>query len=400
MPKTRKQIRKRVEEQAKIKIQNPRHLPEHSTNEMLDKVQKLYDRDPKSFLLVKIGANDGWMCDNLYDFVIKNDPNCVMVEPIPCYFNALKKTFTELKNVRYEQIAIDVEEGTREMTYISDAKFQNEEITFRLSHTPHLLKEHWARGLGSFYKDKNNLGCPELAQHAETIKVKTMNINNLLEKYNASNANLIIATDCEGHDYEILKSFDFETYKPFMYICEIVLLTRYPLSHPRRKDFIDDEKTPGKRLPPPTEEGWEHQIEIEITEEQYKILSELPPEQGAKVVKEMLAAGQATDRGYGYAGTTDPNNMEFLQEDGLYTIKEVQESIKIFNAAGYHVIDNSEDGDIFAITNEYLKEYQEDLQHNTSMNPHFLAKRTFSQEDLQHGVLATEQERPHKGNKK
>ena len=363
MPKTKKQTRKRVKKQTKIKVQDPRHLPKHSKNDMLDKVQKLYDKDPKSFLLVKIGANDGWMCDNLYDFVIKNDPNCVMVEPVPCYFNALKKTFTDLKNVSYEQIAIDVEEGTREMTYIPDAKFQNEEVKFRLSHTPHLLKEHWARGLGSFYKDKNNLGCPELAQHAETIKVKTMNINNLLEKYNASNVNLVIATDCEGHDYEILKSFDFETYKPLMYVCEIVFLTRYPLSHPRRKDFIDDEKTPGKRLPPPTEKGWQRQIEV--TAEQHKMLSNLSPEQGAQAIKEMLATGQARDRGYQYTGPRDSNSMEFLQEDGLYTAEEVRESIKIFNDAGYHVIDNSEDGDLFAITNEYLKEYREDLQHGT-----------------------------------
>jgi len=362
---TRRQTRKRTKKQTKIKVQDPRNLPRHSKSEMLDKVQKLYDKDPKSFLLVKIGANDGWMCDNLYDFVIKNDPNCVMVEPVPCYFNALKKTFAELKNVSYEQIAIDVKEGTREMTYIPDAKFQNEEVTFRLNHTPHLLKEHWARGLGSFYKDKNNLGCPELAQHAETIKVKTMNINNLLKKYNASNVNLVIATDCEGHDYEILKSFDFETYKPLMYVCEIVFLTRYPLSHPRRKDFIDDTQTPGKRLPPPTEKGWERQIEV--TREQHEMLSNLSPEQGAQAIKEMLATGQARDRGYQYTGSRDPNSMEFLQEDGLYTAEEVRESIKIFNLAGYHVLDNSEDGDIFAIANEYLKEYQGILQHGAEV---------------------------------
>ena len=40
---------------------------------MNDLVQEVYDRDPNKFVMIKLGANDGWMCDNLYDFVMKND---------------------------------------------------------------------------------------------------------------------------------------------------------------------------------------------------------------------------------------------------------------------------------------------------------------------------------------
>ena len=56
----------------------------------------MIDKDPENFLLIKIGANDGWMCDNLYDFVVKNNPKSVMVEPIPCYFEVLKSNFKNL----------------------------------------------------------------------------------------------------------------------------------------------------------------------------------------------------------------------------------------------------------------------------------------------------------------
>tara|TARA_Y100001972_G_C7612165_1_gene306888 strand:+ start:268 stop:1029 length:762 start_codon:yes stop_codon:yes gene_type:complete len=197
-------------------------------------VEYLYDSNPEKFLLIKVGANDGWMCDNLYDFVMENDPRSIMIEPIPCYFSALKENFKSLKNIKYEMIAIDNQDGQREMTYIHDKKFQSGEVTFRLESTPHLIKEHWARGLGSFYKDKNNLGCPELAQHAEKITVKTKTIESILNKYNVdSNTNLVLATDCEGHDYEILKNFNFNKIKPKIYISEIFGETRYPPSHPR-----------------------------------------------------------------------------------------------------------------------------------------------------------------------
>ena len=69
--------------------QDPANIPKASTT-IKNILQSLYLKDPENFLLVKIGANDGWMCDNLYNFIINNDPTCVMIEPIPCYFNQLK----------------------------------------------------------------------------------------------------------------------------------------------------------------------------------------------------------------------------------------------------------------------------------------------------------------------
>lgn len=74
-----------------------------------------------------------------------------------------KKNYSSLTNISFEQIAIDTEPGTREMVFIHDNKFQNEEIKFRMTDTkhleylPHLLKEHWARGLGSFIMTKTIL---------------------------------------------------------------------------------------------------------------------------------------------------------------------------------------------------------------------------------------------------
>lgn len=215
---------------------------EISDKEILKIMQQMYDSNPDEFRLVQLGANDGYICDRMYEFVKKNDPISVMVEPIPCYYEALKKNYSSLTNISFEQIAIDTEPGTREMVFIHDNKFQNEEIKFRMTDTkhleylPHLLKEHWARGLGSFYNDKNNIACPELKQHSEKLVVKTETFNNLMDKYGITKQhNIVIQTDCEGHDLEILKSFDFNKYRPKVYISEISGLEVYPPSHPKYK---------------------------------------------------------------------------------------------------------------------------------------------------------------------
>tara|TARA_R110000824_G_scaffold228056_2_gene415914 strand:+ start:84 stop:836 length:753 start_codon:yes stop_codon:yes gene_type:complete len=205
------------------------------TNEVvMKKVENLFYKDPNNFLLIEVGANDGCLADRMRPFVSKCDPNAVMVEPLPDYFEQLKKNYSSLKNIRYENCALSDQECQKTMTYIPRDIITSGKVSFRLEGSPHLWKEHWAGGLGSFYKDKNNLGCPELKEYQKEIVVNVKTFNYLFEKYDADKyKNIVIQTDCEGHDLCILRSFDFNKIKPKMYISEIYGHTRYPPSHPR-----------------------------------------------------------------------------------------------------------------------------------------------------------------------
>jgi FkbM family methyltransferase len=197
-------------------------------------IKTIYDKNPEKFVLVQIGANDGWMCDRMNTFVLENDPKAILVEPIPCYFDVLRTNYKNNKNITFVNKAIDSKKGQREMFYIEEQRFQNEEVRFRMENTPHLFKEHWARGLGSFYNDKNNLACPELKSFSSSIIVETLTFEELLEQNNITpDMNIVVQTDCEGHDFELLKTFNFEKFSPVMYISEIYHLVRYPLSHPK-----------------------------------------------------------------------------------------------------------------------------------------------------------------------
>lgn len=321
---------------------------------MNDLVQEVYDRDPNKFVMIKLGANDGWMCDNLYDFVMKNDPYSIMIEPIPCYFEVLQENFSSLKNIQYENVAVDIKVGVREMTYIPEEKFARGEVDFRLKHEPKLLKEHWARGLGSFYKDKNNLGCPELSRHAITINVPTVTVDDIYKKYKITDKhNVVVVTDCEGHDHEILKSFDFGKYNPDMYISEIELFTRYPRSHPRRQEYISEELNPNPRLPPPGEEGFEISVTLQPWHVQYMESNNFNKQQAEQYISYLAETNQIPVHS-GYPSLKEKKDLEYQQQYGLYTPEEFKLSVEIFENSGYTVLRQSGE-DMVAIKTELLE---------------------------------------------
>jgi len=197
-------------------------------------VKALYLKDPDNFLLIEIGANDGYCCDRMWDFVRENDPHAVMVEPTPDYFAALQENYKHLSNIKYENIALSDTETIATMTYIPREVIVSEKVRFRLEHSPHLWKEHWAQGLGSFYTDKNMLGDPNLSEFQVKIDVSTKTWDYILDKYNVGDYNnVVVQTDCEGHDVVLLQNFPFDRIKPKMYFSEIYGKTRYPPSHPR-----------------------------------------------------------------------------------------------------------------------------------------------------------------------
>ncbi|MEC8497131.1 MAG: FkbM family methyltransferase, partial [Pseudomonadota bacterium] len=222
---------------------------------------------------------------------------------------------------------------------------------------------HWARGLGSFYKDKNNLGCPELAKHAVTIEVKTATIDDIYDKYNITNKhNVVVVTDLEGHDYEILKTFNFKKYNPDIYISEIELFTRYPISHPRRQNYINEQMNPDAIFPPPGEKGWLAWVDFKKLPDDIKEHIErnnLRDKSNVHELQEYLTnlAGNGViefECGYPTLSLERPHELEYQQQYGLYTPEEFKKSVEIFESNDYTVLRQSGE-DMVAIKTELLK---------------------------------------------
>ena len=79
--------------------------------EIMKKIEEKYLSDPDNFVLIEIGANDGSTCDRMNKFILKYNPKCILIEPIPCYFEELKKMYKNITNSNFENIAIDLKKG-------------------------------------------------------------------------------------------------------------------------------------------------------------------------------------------------------------------------------------------------------------------------------------------------
>jgi len=187
--------------------------PKNQLEKILDNLFKI---KPDSYVL-QVGANDGFVHDPLYKFVKKYKLKGIVVEPQKYPYKILKKIYHKDK-ISVVNAAIDILDGQKEI--------------YKLSFT----NDRWASGLSSFSKDhiescissglvekkakKYKIKLPEnksdwiTEETVKTICFATLFKNEKVEKIN------LLVSDTEGYDYEILKMFDFEKYKPELVLFE------------------------------------------------------------------------------------------------------------------------------------------------------------------------------------
>jgi FkbM family methyltransferase len=171
---------------------------------------------------IQIGTNNG-KNDDFYNF-INNSKHCtdniILVEPLP-FFNTFLKNQYNTKNIYIENIVIIDEEKTnpinfyyctkdkKEFNLIDNKSIGNPPDYGCSSLDKNLLLSHNFRGFK--YEEKDII----------TIKVNSLTLNQLLDKYNINNLiNLFI--DAEGKDVDILNSFDLEKYLPTNILFEYI----------------------------------------------------------------------------------------------------------------------------------------------------------------------------------
>jgi FkbM family methyltransferase len=143
--------------------------------------------------IVQIGANRG--NDDLTRILGNIQPDIlILIEPFKLHNETLKKNYKSINNLYIENIAID--------------KVSNQEINFyyHLDDGPgyevasldpkHIYEKHT-------HLDKNRIS---------SFQVKTMNINDLFNKYELYNIDILFI-DAEGNDDNIIKSIEFEKFK-------------------------------------------------------------------------------------------------------------------------------------------------------------------------------------------
>jgi FkbM family methyltransferase len=164
--------------------------------------------------IVQIGSNDGKTGDPLYQLIQNNEAwKALFVEPIPHYFNSLKKHHGTSSRFRFENVAITDGEQM-DLYWVS----------------PEALKQHpefpfWVGQLGTFDREHivNELD-GKLEPYIVSAKVECITLSQLLTRNQIETIN-ILHIDAEGHDWTILKQLDLSKYNPNFILFEYVHLT-------------------------------------------------------------------------------------------------------------------------------------------------------------------------------
>jgi len=166
------------------------------------KAQDLLDRIGKkdNFFFIQVGANDGKMVDPIREHILKYNWRGIMVEPIPDYFESLKKNYKGAKGLIFEQLAISSENSNPIKIYYLEKNNESEKV-----------HEYWHFGLAGISFNDNEIWKKSKFSSVTTVPVKT--VGYLQEKYNIPSLDLL-QIDAEGMDYEVIKGIDFTKSAP------------------------------------------------------------------------------------------------------------------------------------------------------------------------------------------
>ena len=164
-------------------------------------------------VFVKVGANDGVTGDPLSDILLP-DPRWrgLLIEPVPYCFERLKLHFGDSKRFALEQVAIGERAETNFYYVAQDA----------IQHVPGLGEKY--DQLGSFNKEHILKHDGAFAPYIIECKVKVCTLDDVLERNGIEDFHLL-HIDCEGADFEVLKTLDLAGRGPLTVFIEHVHLS-------------------------------------------------------------------------------------------------------------------------------------------------------------------------------
>ena len=169
--------------------------------------------------VVVIGAMDGVSYDDFHGYINMYQWSGLFVEPIPEQFRRLRDNYANLSYApanKYENSAIADHDGTIQMLTINQ-----DAVDQRLVHP-------CFGGMSAIYPPRNGLAsaadAPTVAQYGELIEVNCLTLATLFKRHAIDQVGLL-CVDAEGWDYQVIRQFDFATYRPKLIRCEYANLT-------------------------------------------------------------------------------------------------------------------------------------------------------------------------------
>jgi len=169
--------------------------------------------DNDNFFFVQIGSNDGISNDYLYKLIKNYHLRGILIEPQKDIFEILKENYSNEDQLIFENIAITTHDGYADLFRLKD-------------NYSHLIGE-WANQISSLYRthiEKQILWESNSDEIFESYKIPCLRLNSLYKKHGVEKVDLL-QIDTEGHDYEIIKTIDFQSLKPTIICYEHIHLS-------------------------------------------------------------------------------------------------------------------------------------------------------------------------------
>ncbi len=182
----------------------------------------------KNGFVIEIGAVDGLINSNSRFLISNLNWSGLLVEPNPFSYNLLKNLYRDNANIKLQNIAIFNKEDDNIEFHI----YGEELIDSQGSTISTIFKERATMQTG----DKYN----------KTIFVKSKTLKNLFIENNILSRFDFLSVDCEGVDYEVLESNDWNMFRPNLICVENSLNVDKVESLLKNNDYIVFKTTKGR----------------------------------------------------------------------------------------------------------------------------------------------------------
>lgn len=190
-----------------------------------DELGRLARKHGSSVFFLQVGAMDGKNFDPLFEHVCRHQWQGLLIEPLPDMFERLRRNYADCVGLLFENSAVADTAGEIEIhrvpLHLIDAG----------------VVPSWAAGISSLYPDRNAIGgkrtpaeeFAKIRDHIAKQRVRGEPLPSILARHRIERIDLL-QIDTEGHDYRVLRQFDFNRYRP-----ELVQLEIYNLPEGERR---------------------------------------------------------------------------------------------------------------------------------------------------------------------
>jgi FkbM family methyltransferase len=191
------------------------------------------------FFFVNIGASDGVIADPIYPFMASHRPTGIAVEPVPYVMERLKQNYRDFPGIVFEQVAVAdeprsfwyVEQGSGSIDYVmrSIGSMSRDRILESLT-SLRLMEAQIARVPSAPSDTPDELRGPthegqaisaDVENYVRELEIDCVSFTDLMERNHVERIDFL-NIDVEGYDLEVLRSIDWDRYRPTALCVELV----------------------------------------------------------------------------------------------------------------------------------------------------------------------------------